>query len=92
MRRYVVRNTATGVLLGVYAAHDARGALNALARDAGYSDHAAACRVAPVGAGELEVVELATERARLEAIAASGAPAARAWACLDLATLGADDE
>jgi hypothetical protein len=51
-----VENTQSGCILGEYHAEDEQGALDAMARDAGYRDHAEACEVA--GAGEIAVTLL----------------------------------
>lgn len=45
MTRYRISNPASGVTLGEYDAESERAALDALARDAGYRDYAAACEV-----------------------------------------------
>jgi hypothetical protein len=40
MNRYQIENTASGVVFGIYEGETEREALDALARDAGYKDHA----------------------------------------------------
>lgn len=57
VRTFSISNSTTGVVLGTYAGEDERAALDSMARDAGYPDHAAACRVAPVTSGELVLRE-----------------------------------
>jgi hypothetical protein len=66
-RRFQIRNTVTLTDLGIYEATDAQGALDAMAQDAGYADHAAACEVAPVREGEIEVTEIPTDFTEAEA-------------------------
>lgn len=58
MARYQISNTVSGAVLGEYEAEDEQGALDALARDAGYESHAAACEVVPTKPGELAVERL----------------------------------
>lgn len=52
---YLIVNTISGVSLGVYHGDNERGALDSLARDAGYDDYEALCRAVPVQDGELSV-------------------------------------
>jgi hypothetical protein len=66
MTTYQIENTVSGLILGTYEAADEQGALDALARDAGYADHAAALAVTGEDGSDLEVraVEEPTESAR----------------------------
>lgn len=52
---WAIHNTQTGADFGIYAGATEADALDAMARDAGYVSHAAACEVAPAMAGELRV-------------------------------------
>lgn len=55
MNSYQIINTISGLDLGIYEADDEDGALDQMARDAGYEDFEAACEVAPIKNGELKV-------------------------------------
>lgn len=55
MTRYNIFNTLSGVSLGTYEADSEAGALDAMARDAGYADYAEANDVAPSAPGEIMV-------------------------------------
>lgn len=63
MKTYRITNAVSGADLGTYEADSEQGALDAMARDAGYADHAAAQEAAPTVAGELAVRELDAEEA-----------------------------
>ena len=51
--KYIIENTLSGVVLGDYEGQTPADALDAMARDAGYSDYAQACEVAPAEPGEI---------------------------------------
>ncbi len=57
MTRYQIENPVTGIVLGVYEAETEAQALDALARDAGYHDYAAAVEV--TGDNDLIIIEVA---------------------------------
>lgn len=58
MRYWKITNTISGVFLGVYEACDVDGALDAMARDAGYRDYEHAYRAGRLDAWELSVEEI----------------------------------
>ena len=58
MAKFQIGNTASDVILGVYEADDKQGALDAMARDAGYRDYAHADEIAPSNNGEIVVTEI----------------------------------
>ena len=45
MATFIISNPQTSFTFGAYEAEDEQGALDAMARDAGYADFAAACEV-----------------------------------------------
>jgi hypothetical protein len=59
MTTYSISNRISGIDLGRYTAETPKEALDALARDAGYEDHAEACRVTGEDASDLVVTEVA---------------------------------
>lgn len=59
MHTYEIENTKSGIILGQYEGATEAEALDALARDAGYTDYADMCAVAPAANGEIVVTEIA---------------------------------
>ena len=58
MPTFRIENTISGVILGDYEGATEAEALDAMARDAGYSDYAACCEVAPAKEGEISITEV----------------------------------
>lgn len=58
MNYYRITNADSGVVLGIYLAEDSDHALDTMARDAGYTDYAHACEIAPVAKGEIDVEQV----------------------------------
>lgn len=56
MNKYLITNTISGLRLGVYDGDTETEALDAMARDAGYSDYAECCEVTPTREGEIAVL------------------------------------
>lgn len=55
MTSFRITNTISGHDFGCFDADTISGALDAMARDAGHSDYAEACRAVPVAKGEIKV-------------------------------------
>lgn len=47
VKNYLIMNSTSGVVFGIYSGDDESAALDAYARDAGYPDFSAACAVSP---------------------------------------------
>lgn len=60
-KKYRIESTRSGQDLGTYSAESEAGALDAMARDAGYGDHADACRESGDTGDHLLVTELVKE-------------------------------
>ena len=58
MSKYLITNSRSGMDLGVYKGDTEEEALDAMARDAGYSDYAECCEAAPAREGEIVVTRV----------------------------------
>ena len=58
MSAYSIQSNVTGLHLGTYEADSREAALDAMARDAGYTDYAHACRATCDTLPDLEVTEI----------------------------------
>lgn len=59
MTKFQITNTTSGADLGVYEADSEQAALDAMAQDAGYRDHAQACEVTDGYGSDLSITEAA---------------------------------
>lgn len=57
-KTFQIENTISGLMLGTYEGETEAQALDAMARDAGYSDYAHACQVTPAEEGEIIATEV----------------------------------
>jgi len=87
MTTYRIHNSQSGAILGFFSAESASDALDACAREAGYADHAAACRavgddgdvvVKEVDLGDLDRQASATFRSRYDDYISEGSEMASA--------------
>jgi hypothetical protein len=58
MKKYAIHNVNSGHCFGEYEAENPDYALDAMSREAGYENYAAACEVAPAENNEIVVTEL----------------------------------
>lgn len=58
MKKFNICNQHSGVDMGTFDGETESDALDAMARDAGYSDYAEACKVAPAAEGEIIVTKI----------------------------------
>jgi len=56
MNTYEISNSTSGIIIGTYEGETAEAALEAMARDAGYTSYAECCADVPAPEGGLEVV------------------------------------
>lgn len=58
MKKFLIGNARSGLVFGVYEAPDEAGALDTLAREAGYASYEAMNEDVPADPGEIEIVEI----------------------------------